>query len=177
MGCAWTASSDAAWLTVTPGGTGSGKAGYTAEPNPTGSPRSAHLTLGGQTFTVHQGGETDFYTVTPCRVVDTRGGTAMLSGATRTFDVAGSCGIPSTAKAVSINLTSVTPTSPGYIVLFPGGVARPASSSINFAAGANRANNAIVALSPDGAGKIQGFASVNGGGTVHLLVDVNGYFE
>jgi Zn-dependent metalloprotease len=176
-GCTWTASSDAAWLTVTPALPGSGKVGYTAQPNPTGTPRSAILTLGGQTFTVYQGGEADFYTLEPCRLFDTRAGTAMTSGAIRVFDVAGLCGIPSTAKAVSINLTTVSPTSLGYISLFPGGVAGTLASSINFPAGTTRANNAIVTLSPDGAGKIQGLAVMVGVGTVHLVVDVNGYFE
>lgn len=176
-GCTWAASADAAWVTVTPPEPGSGKVVYTVEANPAGSPRSATLTLGDQTFTVYQGGETDFYTVEPCRVVDTRSGAALTSGAARTFDVAGLCGVPATAKAVSVNLTGVSPTGQGHIVLFPGGVARPLSSSLNFAAGATRANNAIVTLSPDGAGKVQGFAAVGGGGTVHLIVDVNGYFE
>ncbi len=176
-GCTWTATSSAAWLKVTPGLPGSGKAGYTAEANPTGSPRSATLTLGGQTFTVYQGGATDFYTVTPCRIFDTRTSTPLLSGVARTFNVASLCGIPATAKAISVNLTSISATGKGNLVLFPGGVARPATSSINFETGLNRANNAIVTLSPDGAGQIQGFASVAGSGTVHLAVDVNGYFE
>lgn len=173
--CAWTTASGAGWLTVTPGRTGSGAAGFTAAPNTTGSPRSATLNLGGQTFTVHQGAETDYFTVTPCRVFDTRGTTAMTSGETRVFNVAGTCGVPSTAKAVSVNMT-VVPTAAGYINLFPGNLAQPGTSSISFVAGKNRANNAVLTLAPDGAGTVQGFASMPGG-TVHLILDVSGYFE
>lgn len=173
-GCTWTVSSGAGWLTAIPG---NGKVEYTAAPNTTGSPRSATLTIGGQTFTVYQGAETDFYTLEACRLVDTRTTAAMVPGVPRLFDVTGLCGIPATAKAVSINLTTVTPTAAGFIILFPSGVAAPMTSAINFPAGATRANNAIVALSPDGTGRIQALAGMIGAGAVHLIVDVNGYFE
>ena len=176
-GCTWNAVSSAAWLKVTPALPGSGKVGYTADPNTTGVPRGATLTLGGQVFTVYQGANTDFYTMTPCRVFDTRTTTPLASGATRVFTVAGSCGIPSTAKAVSVNLTSVSPTAGGSITLFPGGLGLPNTTTVSFVAGQNRGNNAIMALAPDGAGTIQGFATVNDGGSVHLILDVNGYFE
>ena len=53
-----------------------------------------------------------FYTLSPCRVLDTRnqsgplGGPALQPRATRTFDVAASaCGIPAGAVAISANLT------------------------------------------------------------------------
>jgi hypothetical protein len=176
-GCTWTASSSAAWLKVTPGLPGSGKAGYTADPNTTGVPRNATLTLGGQVFTVYQGANTDFYTVTPCRIVDTRTTTPLASGATRIFTIAGTCGIPSSAKAVSVNLTSVSPTASGSITLFPGALTLPNTTTVSFVAAQNRGNNVIMALAPDGTGTIQGFASVAGGGNVHLILDVNGYFQ
>jgi Zn-dependent metalloprotease len=176
-GCTWAASSGAAWLTVTPGLPGSGKVGYTAAANTTGVPRSGTLNLGGQTFTVHQGAQNDFFTVTPCRVFDTRTTTPLASGATRVFTITGSCAIPSTAKAVSVNVTSVSPTATGFITLFPGGLSLPNTTSVSFVAGKNQANNAILVLAPDGTGTIQGFASVAGGGNVHLILDVNGYFQ
>jgi bacillolysin len=176
--CTWTASSSAAWLKVNPGMPGSGKAGYTADPNTTGVPRSATLTLGGQTFTVFQGAQTDYFTVTPCRVFDTRTTTPMISGTTRVFTITGgSCGIPSTAKAVSVNLTAVSPTGLGSITLFPDGLSLPNTSSISFVTGKNQANNAVLVLAPDGTGTIKGVATVTGGGNVHLLLDVSGYFQ
>lgn len=55
-GCAWTASSNASWLTVTSGasGTGNGVAWYSAAFNPTPSARTGTLTVAGRTFTVSQ---------------------------------------------------------------------------------------------------------------------------
>ncbi|HEX3479764.1 MAG TPA: BACON domain-containing carbohydrate-binding protein [Kofleriaceae bacterium] len=54
-GCSWTATSNAAWITITAGssGTGSGTVSYTVAQN-TGGPRSGTLTIAGQTFTVNQ---------------------------------------------------------------------------------------------------------------------------
>jgi hypothetical protein len=176
-GCAWTVASSAAWLTSTPGATGSVKLGWTAAPNSTGSPRSATLTIGGQVFTVYQGAATDFYTLVPCRVFDTRTSSSLSSGSIRTFNVAGACGIPATAKAISANVTSLTPTGQGHVTFFPGGLPRPLTSTLNFAFDTIRANNAILSLAPNGSGQLQGYAFVAGGGTVHVILDVNGYFE
>jgi hypothetical protein len=122
----------------------------------------------------------DFFTVTPCRVFDTRdpagpwGGPSLVGGQDRTFAIAGRCGIPSTARAVSVNVTVTGPTAPGFLTLFPGGGPPPLASTINFRAGQTRANNAVVTLG--GAGDIvvrAGMAS----GNVHVILDVNGYFD
>ena len=53
--CAWTASSNAPWLTITSGaaGTGNGTVGFSAAVNIAGS-RTGTLTIAGQTFTVTQ---------------------------------------------------------------------------------------------------------------------------
>lgn len=55
--CAWTATSNVSWLSVTSGanGTGSGTVGYSVQAN-TGASRSGTITIAGQTFTVNQGG-------------------------------------------------------------------------------------------------------------------------
>jgi len=55
--CAWTASSNAPWLTITSGaaGTGNGSVGFSAAVNTAGS-RNGTLTIAGQTFTVTQAG-------------------------------------------------------------------------------------------------------------------------
>jgi hypothetical protein len=126
---------------------------------------------------------TDFYTVTPCRLADTRepvgptGGPALGGGSTRSFPVTGgACGIPSTAVAVSVNLTAVGAAAVGSLTLYPGDApGPPLVSSINFTAGVTRANNAAVPLATDGTGTI---GVQNGSaGTVHLVLDVNGYFQ
>jgi hypothetical protein len=119
-----------------------------------------------------------FHSVTPCRAIDTRSATggapALIAGATRAFVVVGHCGIPSDAKVLSLTVTVTAPTASGLLVLYPGGSSVPLVSTINYSAGQTRANNASVALGP--AGDLQ-VASFQGGGTAHLIVDVNGYYE
>ncbi|HEY0459112.1 MAG TPA: S8 family serine peptidase [Pyrinomonadaceae bacterium] len=55
-GCAWTAQSNAAWLTTTSSGNGSGAVNYTVAQNTSASQRSATITAGGQIHTVTQAG-------------------------------------------------------------------------------------------------------------------------
>ena len=121
-----------------------------------------------------------YFTLAPCRVVDTRGGApiggpALQGQETRTLTVAGNCGIPATAKALSVNLAVTQPGAAGNVRLFPAGQAVPTVSSINYAAGQTRANNAIVQL--DASGAMAAFVGQPAGTTVHLILDVNGYFE
>jgi hypothetical protein len=122
----------------------------------------------------------NYFTLAPCRVVDTRGGApvggpALVGQTTRTLDVAGNCGIPATAKAVSINLAVTQPTATGNVRLFPAGQAVPTVSSINYAAGQTRGNNAVIPL--DAGGAMAAFVGQPAGTTVELIIDVNGYFE
>ncbi|MES1241672.1 MAG: M4 family metallopeptidase [Acidobacteriota bacterium] len=176
-GCAWTSSSPVAWITISSAGSGNGTASYTVAPNP-GAPRSATLTIAGQPFTVNQEGGTDFYTVTACRLLDTRSSTSLTTGVAQTFTATGSCGIPSTAKAISVNVTVLNQTASGNVRVYPADIALPAISTINFQATGTRANNAIVSLASDGSGTIKAYASLGSGGTtVDLLIDVSGYYE
>jgi hypothetical protein len=124
-----------------------------------------------------------FYTLPPCRVLDTRnvtgplGGPSLQPGATRTFDVAASsCGIPATAKAISVNLAVTAPVGSGHLTLYPGdAVQAPLASAINFSANQTRSNNAMLLLASDGSGTINVLAGT--GGTVDFILDVNGYFQ
>ena len=128
------------------------------------------------------GGSARFYTLSPCRIVDTRGAAGPLGGPAlsggglqRSFLLAQQCGVPSTAKAVSVNVTITSPSTPGNLRLFPQGVAAPLVSTINFSPGQTRANNAVVQV---GGGPTAGITVQNdGAGSVHLIVDVNGYFQ
>jgi hypothetical protein len=51
----------------------------------------------------------------------------------------------------------------------------PQVSTINFVAGQNRANNTVVGLGPGGT--VTAYCSGAGPGSVHLILDVVGYFE
>jgi hypothetical protein len=56
-GCSWTATSNAGWITITSGasGTGIGTINYSVAPNTGSTIRSDTITIGGHTFTVYQG--------------------------------------------------------------------------------------------------------------------------
>jgi hypothetical protein len=121
-----------------------------------------------------------FFTVTPCRLVDTRnangplGGPVLQSGATRVFVVTGVCGVPASAKAVSVNLAVTQPTAGGYLSFMPGDLSGPpTTSAISYASGQTRANNFVARLALDGSGSLKVFSASN----VHFILDVNGYFE
>ena len=122
----------------------------------------------------------EYFTVVPCRIADTRnppgpyGGPALTAGSWRTFTLVGLCGIPPTAVAVAVNLTVVSPSAGGYLTLYPGGTPATAASTVNFSAGQTRANNATLLLGITGdLGVLNGMAS----GSVHVVLDVVGYFE
>ncbi len=123
-----------------------------------------------------------FFTLTPCRVADTRnatgvsGGPALAGGTTRNFPAAGICGIPSTASAVAINVTVVGQTDLGDLRLYASGDTAPLASTINFRAGRVKANNAIMPLGAGGQIAVQCDMPTSSG-TTHFLFDVTGYFQ
>jgi hypothetical protein len=123
---------------------------------------------------------TGYHTISSCRVIDTRnpagpsGGPALSAGTTRSFPVAGSCGIPSSAKAVAANLAIVLPTDIGDLRLYPSSASAPMASTVNFKSGVVRANNAVVSLGSNGQITVQ--CDMLSGATDFFL-DVYGYFE
>jgi hypothetical protein len=90
------------------------------------------------------------------------------------FGVRGACGIPGGAKAIAVNVTVTGATSAGHLRLWGTGEARPLSSTINFVAGLTRANDAVLRLGTGGSVSVFCSMAV---GSVHLVVDVAGYFE
>ena len=120
------------------------------------------------------------FTLTPCRLLDTRnpagplGGPPLPAGTDRSFPLAGRCGIPATARALSVNVAVTGANAAGHLRFHPGGTPLPVASAINYSAGQTRSNNAIVPLSV--LGELAVYAG-QGSGTVHVILDVNGYFE
>jgi uncharacterized repeat protein (TIGR01451 family) len=120
----------------------------------------------------------EYYTVPPCRLMDTRGngapiqGPSLVAGVSREATLPPLCGISTEAVSVSLNVVVVSPTSMGYVRMQPVGAPPPVTSTVNFSAGQTRANNLIVGLSP--AGQV-GITLSHG--TADLVVDVNGYFR
>ncbi len=129
-----------------------------------------------QTFqTTCAGGR--LFTLAPCRVLDTRNDTAMIDGVPRDVAFHGVCGIPPTARALAANVTVTQPTLPGYVSVFPADTAATAATVVHFGAGRTRASTTIIKLSGDGTGHARIEATVPTGGTVHVIVDVSGYFD
>jgi YVTN family beta-propeller protein len=114
-----------------------------------------------------------FYPLTPCRIVDTRGGDGgiLQAGVERDYTIPGTCGVPSSATAYSFNVT-VLPSAGGldYLTVWPEGEPRPGVSTLNDNTGTIVANAAIV---PAGSGVTAFYAHSN---STNLLLDVNGYF-
>jgi FG-GAP-like repeat/PKD-like domain len=132
---------------------------------------------GTATITVAPAGPTGFfYTVDPCRRLDTRSGSPISPGGTLAVALIGApCGIPSGATSVSVNAVATQETASGHLTIYPADKTQPLVSSINFNAGQTRPNNAVLSLSRDGTGRVNIY---NGsGGTVHVVIDVNGYFQ
>jgi hypothetical protein len=128
-------------------------------------------------FSPAAGGDT-YHALTPARVLDTRKGIG-LSGklkanTPRTFTVWGHGGVPSSAKAVTGNVTVVNSTTAWAVYMGPAPVAKPAASTINFTAGQIAGNSLTVALSSTGT--LSATFMGSSGATTDLVFDVTGYY-
>jgi len=124
-------------------------------------------------------GPYSYYSLTPCRIVDTRyftgvNGSPGLTTARRDFAIKGNCGVPTTAKAVTINVTVTNATTNSWLTIWPAGTPTPFVSTINFdQTVVALANGAIVGLSASA----QDLSVLNANGSCHVLIDVTGYFQ
>jgi len=115
--------------------------------------------------------------VQPARLLDTRDGTGGFaspvgSGQSISLQVGGRSGVPAGgAEAVVLNVTVTEPSQSGYVTVWPEGSPLPVASNLNFVRGQTVPNRVIVRLGQSG--KINLY---NGGGTVHLVADLNGWF-
>lgn len=120
-----------------------------------------------------------FVGIPPCRISDTRGNgfsgpfgpPALAGGAPRNFTIAGQCGIPASAEAVSLNVTVTNTLGPGFILIYPQGGAQPVVSTLNYIADDTVANAAVVPLGSGG-----GITVIAGVSGTDLIIDTNGYY-
>jgi hypothetical protein len=193
-GCAWAAASNAAWISITSGssGTGSGTLGYSVLSNSSSTARSGTVTIAGQTFTVNQSGTTappppsaalHFYLLaSPLRLLDTRPGFAacnspgfpISAGTAITVPARTACtGIPSTAVALAGNVAVVNTlagSAGGFLTLYKSNTPLPLAANINYAPGDVLNNFYTVGMGTDGAFNIYAFS------TTHVVVDITGYY-
>jgi len=121
-----------------------------------------------------------FVAISPCRLADTRaengypdpyGPPSMSPSVTRDFPVAGHCGVPSDAVAVSFNFTMARTQGLGYLAAYPQGEAWGGTSTVNYIAGQIVANSTVIALGSTG--ELETFVA---GHQADLIIDVNGYY-
>ncbi len=141
---------------------------------------AAVVVCGVTTSAAHAQTALSYFALTPCRVVDTRnptgvdGGPALGDHGQRDFAMRGNCGIPTTAKAITLNVTITQATTVSFLTLWPSGQTRPVVSTINFTASDPAlANGATVGLSTNA----QDLSVYNSNGTVHVILDVTGYYQ
>jgi hypothetical protein len=122
-----------------------------------------------------------FIALNPCRVADTRGNgftgafgpPPLVANATRSFTIAGQCGIPASAAAVSFNFAALNVGAAGDLRVFPAGGGVPTVSTLNYNGNTpNIANAAIVPLGAAGAITVQADAT-----SIDLIIDINGYYD
>ena len=130
------------------------------------------------------GGPYQFFTVTPCRVADTRnpngvyGGPPLAPNTPRNYPIRSTCGIPLTAQAVAFNLTAVQAAQAGNLIVYPTGGSLPNTSVLNWAAGDFAvANGAIIPLAGS-TNDITAYANMSfSAPPINLIIDVTGYFQ
>jgi hypothetical protein len=119
-----------------------------------------------------------FTSLTPTRLLDSRtssGGwnAPLLAGDANTRNlVATQQGVPADATAVVLNVTATASTTGSFLHVFPAGTPRGPGSNVNFGAGQTIANQVTVQTGTNG--QISFF---NAAGSVHLTVDVVGYYR
>lgn len=120
----------------------------------------------------------EFTSMTPARVFDTRPGNSGLRAVTQLktgpdgalrVKIGGVTGVPSNVAAVAINLTATETSGPGFVTVYPCGT-RPTASSLNFATGETVSNTVIAPLNASGEACF--FSSV----PAHIIADVSGWF-
>ena len=120
--------------------------------------------------------------IAPCRLMDTRpspntvGPRSTPIGANATYTATvwgtnGNCTIPTSAVAVSLNVTVVNPTAGSYLTVYPTDATRPTASNLNFAAGQVIPNAVTAKLSATGT-----LSFYNLAGTVNVIADIVGYY-
>jgi sugar lactone lactonase YvrE len=117
-----------------------------------------------------------FSAVTPTRLLDTRTGTGgpttpLGAGEVRPVVVTGGA-IPADATAVVLNVTVTTPSTGGYLTVFPFGVTRPLASNLNFGPGTTIPN--LVTVGVGTGGKVSIY---NDTGTTQVIADVVGFYR
>ncbi|MCW2523842.1 MAG: N-acetylmuramoyl-L-alanine amidase, partial [Frankiales bacterium] len=123
------------------------------------------------------GGGSLFHVTRPTRIIDSRHGIGVAHAIGRgqkvTVATATRFGDADTTALVA-NATGLNDTGATYLTVYPGGVAKPTTSSLNLAPKEIRSNLVMTGL---GTTALRSLSAYNLSGNLDLLVDVVGYFE
>jgi len=123
-------------------------------------------------------GNLKYYTVSPCRILDTRSGSPVSAGSTINFQVADLCGVPyPAAKSVMVNIAATNSAGPGHLRAFAWGTSTPFAAVLNYGtvSGLNAISNA--AIIPICESSCTWDMSIYSSNTTDIVVDVMGYFS
>src|SRR5215203_628257 len=113
-----------------------------------------------------------------CGLLDTRRRAerpVLSSNVRREVQVRGRCGVPATAKQVVVKVTVFNPSGKGNLRFYPGAVTAAPSGILRFERAQTRTESFTLPVGTDG--KIAILPFVAGKGTVHAMVEVNGYSQ
>ena len=120
-----------------------------------------------------------YHPLLPSRVLDTRAGTGVApaaplgSGATMNVQLTGRGGVPASGvSAVVLSVAVTSPTTVGYLTVFPTGAPLPLASNLNFVAGQTVAN--LVTVGVGTSGQVSVF---NAAGATQVVADVAGWYD
>jgi hypothetical protein len=115
-------------------------------------------------------GGLSFYTLSPCRTLDTRQNAVGPLAATFDASVIWSgCGVPVSAQAYVFNATVVPPAPLGYLTLWPPGTSQPNAAALSALDGTVTSN---MAVTPGASGSVDAFPS----NPTQLILDIFGCF-
>jgi hypothetical protein len=143
-------------------------------------PRNTHASVNACLPVVPEPTTFNFYTLPPCRVLDTRNppNSALPFNAPTQVAVAGTCGIPTTAKSVTFNVTTVLPSSDVNVQIYPGNQPPPPGTNVNSTrAGHVRAAMGLLTLATNGTGTVTVLPTASVAGSTNLILDATGYFQ
>ena len=119
----------------------------------------------------------EYTPLTPTRILDTRTTTGghlgkLGAGQSMTQQITGVGGVPATGVlGVVMNATVTEPTEASHLDVWPSGDPRPVVSNVNYVPGETVPNLVTVALGAGGAVQLY-----NNAGSVHVILDVVGYY-
>jgi Tol biopolymer transport system component len=108
----------------------------------------------------------------PCTALDAPG---LRSNVRQVFSVTGPCGVPATAKQVTVKVTVSAATGKGTVQLYPGNVNKKPPGTLRFQRGQTASGTFNLPPATNGAGTLALLPTVASHGTVHVVVEVEGF--